>query len=218
MTHLEPFGYKTAWLAVHDRSQAQVAEALGLTGGRNVSGAEAADAFGEVGILPPVPGADGRWTLAVSFELSDISPTRLVSLSALLGTRVQAFATHRVAEAHRWLAADRGRLQRHVELVGESGELVAWTGEPTPTETGLGLPALEEITDEEARFQVVLDVNEETVMAVARGWSIDPTTLSGEVPGHALLFDDVDEGPPPPEPMTTRQRRWWWPWSPPTDR
>ena len=209
MTHLEPFGYKTAWLAVLDRSQAQVAEALGLNGGRNVSGGEAAEAFDEVGLLPPVPGVDGRWTLAVSSDLADISATRLASLSALLGTRVQAFASHRVVEAHRWLLADRGRLLRHVEVVGESGELVAWAGMPTPTETGLGLPALEEITDEEARSQVVLDVNEETVMAVARGWSIDPTTLSGEVPGHALLFDDVDEGPPPPAQVEAPSRTPW---------
>lgn len=218
MTHLEPFGPKTAWLAVLDRSQAEVAEALGLTGGRNVPGAEAAEAFGEVGILPPVPGVDGRWTLAVSFELADISATRLVSLSALLDTRVQAYSSHRVVEAHRWLAAERGRLLRHVEVLGDSGELVAWTGAPTPTETGLGLPALEEITDDEARFQVVLAVTEDTVLTVAHGWSVDPMTLDGEVPGHALLFDDADEGPPPPEPMPTRQRRWWWPWSPPTDR
>lgn len=208
MTHLEPFGYKTAWLAVLDRSQAQVAEALGLTGGRNVSGGEAAEAFDEVGLLPPVPGVDGRWTLAVSSDLADISATRLASLSALLGTRVQAFASHRVVEAHRWLLADRGRLLRHVEVVGESGELV-WAGVPTPTETGLGLPALEEITDEEARFQVVLDVNEQIVMAVARGWSIDPPTLSGEVPGHALLFDDVDEGPPPPAQVEAPSRTPW---------
>ncbi|MCT2292340.1 hypothetical protein [Janibacter hoylei] len=208
MTHLEPFGYKTAWLAVLDRSQAQVAEALGLTGGRNVSGGEAAEAFDEVGLLPPVPGVDGRWTLAVSSDLADISATRLASLSALLGTRVQAFASHRVVEAHRWLLADRGRLLRHVEVVGESGELV-WAGVPTPTETGLGLPALEEITDEEARFQVVLDVNEQTVMAVARGWCIDPTILSGEVPGHALLFDDVDEGPPPPAQVEAPSRTPW---------
>ena len=33
--------------------------ALGLTGGRTVPGAQAAEAFGEVGILPPVPGVDG---------------------------------------------------------------------------------------------------------------------------------------------------------------
>lgn len=208
MTHLEPFGYKTAWLAVLDRSQAQVAEALGLNGGRNVSGGEAAEAFDEVGLLPPVPGVDGRWTLAVSSDLADISATRLASLSALLGTRVQAFASHRVVEAHRWLLADLGRLLRHVEVVGESGELV-WAGVPTPTETGLGLPALEEITDEEARFQVVLDVNEQTVMAVARGWCIDPTILSGEVPGHALLFDDVDEGPPPPAQVEAPSRTPW---------
>ena len=65
------------------------------------------------------------------------------------------------------------------------------------------------VADEEARSQVVLDVNEETVMAVARGWSIDPTTLSGEVPGHALLFDDVDEGPPPPAQVEAPSRTPW---------
>ena len=36
----------------------------------------------------------------------------------------------------------------------------------------------------------------EDVLARAAVESIDPRTLTGEVPGHALLFDDVDEGPP----------------------
>lgn len=209
MTHLEPFGYKTAWLAVLDRSQADVAEALGLTGGRNVPGYEAAGALSQTGILPPVPGVGGRWTLAVSFDLAEISPTRLVTLSALLGTRVQAFASHRVVEAHRWLEADSGTLRRHVEVVGESGELKAWTGTPTAVEVDLGLPPDEQIAGDDARFDVVLGVNEGTVMAVAAAWSVDPTTLSGEVPGHALLFDDVDEGPPAGHPVESPSRTPW---------
>lgn len=209
MTHLESFGYKTAWLAVLDRSQAEVAEALGLTGGRNVSGFEAAGAFSETGILPPVPGVDGRWTLAVSYDLAGISPTRLVTLSAMLGTRVQAFATHRVVEAHRWLEADAGTLRRHLEVVGDHGALEAWTGTPTPVEVSMGLPASEQVDGDDARFDVVLTVDEESVMAVAAAWSVDPTTLSGEVPGHALLYDDLDEGPPPADLVKPPSRTPW---------
>lgn len=209
MTHLASFGYKTAWLAVLDRSQADVAEALGLTDGRTVPAAEAVGAVTEVGILPPVRGVHGRWTLAVSFELAEISPTRLASISALLGTRVQCFATHRVVESHRWLEADHGRVLRHLQVLGESGALEAWSGRPTPVEVGLGLPDTERVDGEDAQFDVVLAVNEESVMAVAGAWSIDPTTLSGEVPGHALLFDDTEAVPPSAEPMETPSRTPW---------
>lgn len=136
MTHLEPFGQATAWLAVLDRSQAEVAEALGLTGGRTVGAAEAVRASSATGLLPPLPGATGRWTLAVSAGLAGSSSRRLSSLAALLGTQVLLYDT-----------------------VGAPG-----TGED--------------------------------VLARAAAESVDPRTLSGEVPGHALLFDDVDEGPP----------------------
>lgn len=197
MSDLEPFGPKTAWIAVLDRTQAEVAEACGLTDGRESAPHEAAGAVPDTGMLPPLPGAGGRWTLVVGTELADLSPRRLEALSALLATQVQAFASHRVVEAHRWLAADRGTLLRHVQVLGESGELEAWSGAPTPGETSLGLPPDAVVDGEDEAFAVVRAVTEETVMAVAGAWSIDPTTLSGPAPGPALVFDEVDAGPPP---------------------
>lgn len=149
MTHLEPFGQATAWLAVLDRSQAEVAEALGLTGGRTVEAAVAVRASSATGLLPPLPGVAGRWTLAVSVGLSGISSRRLSSLAALLGTQVLLYDT-----------------------VGDSG-----TGED--------------------------------VLARAAAESVDPRTLSGEAPGHALLFDDVDEGPPTGTPVEIPSRTPW---------
>ncbi|WP_338537920.1 hypothetical protein N5P18_13185 [Janibacter terrae] len=148
MTHLEPFGHGTAWLAVLDRSQAEVAEALGLTDGRGVDGAEAVGAVSGTGILPPVPGVDGRWTLAISHRMSGISPRRLGALTALLGTRVHLYDT---------------------------------IGDTAP----------------------------DAVLARAAAESIDPRTLAGQVPGNAVYYDDVDEGPPPGEQLSTPSRTPW---------
>lgn len=147
MTHLAPFGQGTAWLAVLDRSQAEVAEALGLTGGRGVDGAEAVAAVSGTGILPPVPGPDGRWTLAISHRMSGISPRRLDALTALLATRVHLYDTTGAAP--------------------------------------------------------------QDVLVRAAAESLDPTTLSGQVPGNAVYYDDVDEGPPPGEALETPSRTPW---------
>lgn len=216
MSELEPFGPKSAWLAVRDRTQADVLEALGLTGGRQVEPQEAVGAFMDTGVLPPLPGVGGRWTLVISFELADISTRRLTSLSALLGTQVQAFSTHRVVEAHRWALADRGRLVRHVQVLRDHGELQAWEGEPTSVEVDHGLPATAVVAESDAA-DVVLAVTEDLVLAVAGAWSIHPMTLRGRSPGPALLVEDVDEGPPPPQPLPPTTRRRWW-WSPPGRR
>ena len=157
MTHLEPFGDAAAWLAVLDSSQAEVAEALGLTGGRTVPVPEAIAATSTTGLLPPLPGIDGRWTLAVSTGLASISSRRLTALAALLGTQVLLYDT----------ISDPGR--------------------------------------------------RDDVLARAAAESVDPRTLSGEVPGHALLFDDLDEGPPPAD-LVTPPSRTPWLWSKLTGR
>ncbi|KRE37917.1 hypothetical protein ASG73_09925 [Janibacter sp. Soil728] len=149
MTHLESFGQATAWIAVLDRSQAEVAEALGLTGGRNVAAAEAVRASSATGLLPPLAGAGGRWTLAVSAGLTGISTRRLTTLTALLDTQVLFYDT---------------------------------VGDPAARDD---------------------------VLARAAAESLDPRTLSGEVPGHAVLFDDVDEGPPPADLVKTPSRTPW---------
>ncbi|WP_068262678.1 hypothetical protein [Janibacter limosus] len=149
MTHLEPYGDTTAWLAVLDSSQAEVAEALGLTGGRTVPAPDATGATSGTGLLPPVAGVDGRWTLAVSTGLASISSRRLTALTALLGTRVLLYDT----------ISDPGR--------------------------------------------------RDDVLARAAAESVDPRTLSGEVPGHALLFDDLDEGLPADDPVELPSRTPW---------
>lgn len=151
MSDLEPFGDGTAWLAVLDRTQADVAEALGLTGGRVVEPREVAAASSQTGILPPVPGVGGRWTLAVSHRLAGISATRLGAISAMLGTQVLVYDTLSSAVAH-------------------------------------------------------------DVLDLASAESIDPRSLSGQVRGNPLLFDDVDEGPPRPE-LTPTPSRTPWLWS-----
>lgn len=89
MSGLEPFGPGSAWLAVRDRTQADVAEALGLTDGRAAYPGDIAAAGARTVILPPLPGVGGSWTLAVGDRLARTSPRRLETLAAMLGTEVQ---------------------------------------------------------------------------------------------------------------------------------
>lgn len=109
MSGLEPFGSGSAWLAVRDRTQADVAEALGLTGGRAADPGDAAAAGTRTVILPPLPGVDGTWTLAVGDRLARTSPLRLETLAAMLGTEVQlhdALSADDAPEVLRRAAAD----------------------------------------------------------------------------------------------------------------
>lgn len=120
MTHLQPFGRGTAWLAVRDRTQAEVAEALGLTGGRTVPGHEAVGAVTGTGILPPLPGVGGRWTLAVSERLADLSATRLGALATLLATDVHVYDTTAGATADEVLARAAAESLDPRTLAGEA--------------------------------------------------------------------------------------------------
>ena len=56
------FGYKTAWIAVRDRTPEQVADALELTGRRGASFAAGTDAAYKQGVFVAAP--IGLWTLA----------------------------------------------------------------------------------------------------------------------------------------------------------
>lgn len=92
MSELVPFGHDGAWLAVRDRTQADVVEALGLADARVVDPATVAEIGAATVVLPPLPGVGGRWTLAVGSDPGAVSATRLRSLSAILGSEVQVFA------------------------------------------------------------------------------------------------------------------------------
>jgi hypothetical protein len=178
------FGYKQAWLAIRDGDPAAVLTALDLRDLGTVSWREGIDLAyltdDRLVLTPPLPGArDATWLLATGrwllrpTSLGRIGTVDVVELSRTLGTEVQFFATHRVAELHRWQRAVDGVLVRAFEYVGETGEVTQWQGDPDDAERGLGLPlALDGQTD--------ILVSESDVMRLARAWSVDPSALDAQ--------------------------------------
>lgn len=182
------FGGKQAWLAVAGGDPAALLTALGLRDLGTVPWRDGLDLAhltdDRIAITPPLPGARGeKWVLAAGRRLMRHDPD-IVAISAALATEVQYFATHRVTESHRWQRAVKGELVRAFGYVGQSGEVTSWFGEPDPAERDAGLPG---VLDEETSVLV----GEQDVMRVAAAWSIDPTTLTGPVPGplHAAAVN-----------------------------
>ena len=177
------FGYKQAWLAVRDGTSSAVAAVLGLRELGPVPWRAGIDmtyfADDRVAMTPLLAGAaDSRWLLATGqWLLRRFEELDVAELSTVLGTEVQAFATHRVVEAHYWQRAVDGSLVRAFGYVGERDEVTRAHGEPDETERRLNLDA-----------ETVL-VGEGDVMAVAAAWSIDPTSVDGRpAPGPLVMF------------------------------
>lgn len=169
------FGYKTAWLAVKTTDGATVVQALRLRDVTRVGWGAVDDSYDHgVFVTPPV----GDWTLAVSVDFAD-PPTGpdIATLSGELNAEVQFFVSHRIVELQGWASAIDGNLRRQFVYLGESGEIVASTGEPTPVEHQLGIPDPGAAPIGSAPIDVA--PNEDTVMTVAEAWSLDPTRLSG---------------------------------------
>jgi len=199
------FSYKTAWIAVRDRSPELVADALGLTDRRIVpfeAGTKAAYEAG-VYVAPPI----GEWTLAhgrglffIDTETPDsVFAVWLAELSGKLG-EVQFFSNYRVPEFHEWALAVDGTMVRAYGWLGEHFEVTRFIGEPTSIEraSGLGTRDLGEESDtwgdEEYEAFSATTPNESDVMKVAGAWSVDPSQiLDDDVPGHGILggFDST---------------------------
>jgi hypothetical protein len=182
------FGGKQAWLAVQAGEPVEVLAALGLRDLGTVPWRDGIDLAhltdDRVAVTPPLPGArDTSWVLATGRRL--LPGADVIGLSAALRTEVQYFATHRVTELHRWQRAAEGELIRAFGYVGQTGEVTSWHGEPGPAEREAGLPA--ELDDE-----TTVLVGEKDVLAVARAWSIDPTTLSGRPAPGPLRIGAAD--------------------------
>lgn len=191
-TGLAGFGYKIAWLAIRAEDPEAVAAALGVTDARAASWAEGIDAvYGAAGRAPVflAPVVDG-WTLAVLgggelFE-DDGAGAGAVDLP-LLSRRfgeVQKFATHRVVEYQEWQRWVDGSAVRRYCWIGESGEIRFDEGEPVSAEGNL-LRAAGLDGDWDA-FDIA---GEETVLAVAAEWSVNPATLDerDDLPPRGLL-------------------------------
>jgi hypothetical protein len=174
------FGAKQAWLAIRDGDAELVSAVLGLRDLGPLSWRAGVDLSyltdDRVLLTPPLPGADGAdWLLVAGRWLVQTTSTLdVATLSDLLATEVQYFATHRVVELHRWQRARDGELLRSFAYLGETGEVTDWRGEPDPVELSIGLPAVLGDSDETDVL-----VGEADVMRVAAAWSLDPVRLDG---------------------------------------
>jgi len=174
------FGAKQAWLAIRDGDAELVGAVLGLRDLGPLSWRAGVDLSyltdDRVLLTPPLPGADGAdWLLVAGRWLVQTSSTLdVATLSDLLATEVQYFATHRVVELHQWQRARDGELLRSFAYLGETGEVTDWRGEPDPVELAIGLPA---VLDDNDETDVL--VGEADVMRVAAAWSLDPVRLDG---------------------------------------
>ena len=197
------FGYKTGWVAVKGVPPARVIEALGLRKVVEVEwseGIEHAYAKSRVFVTPAL----GPWVLVVGegpwqvgfddahfrgiFDLDvgnsfEVAAALLTTWSATLATTVLGFYTHRIPEAHAWIACREGTFQRLCWYVGQEGE-GGERGDRTEVERSAELGrSIDDSLREPGGDQDDWDpIDEGDVMAVAAAWSLDPTRVEDDHP------------------------------------
>ncbi len=174
------FGYKCTWLAVKATSADEVVQGLRAAGliGRSApsnwhSGFERA--YGPIGgrtafVTPPVAG----WVFVLHAPLErreDLD--RLAKLSAQLGRAVYGFGSHRGVSAAMWVVTEGGAVKR--AWCVSDGETVYDVGQVTPEEQALDISFAEPTEDDDERAERAS--HESTVIALAKAWTRDPTTL-----------------------------------------
>lgn len=96
------------------------------------------------------------------------------------GVEPQLFRSHRIVEHHEWVRAVDGKVTRSFSYVGESGEITKNDGAVTPVELEDSAAAqCAELAVGTVPFDDTEFPDESTVMTIAAGWSLDPTTLHG---------------------------------------
>jgi hypothetical protein len=192
MTVVAGFGYKTSWLAVRNRTCAEVADALSLQSRAELDWADGTDRAYEYGVYvaAPLRGwvlAHGRRHLTAYGDASEPGfPDWLEQLSRALG-EVQFFATDRISEYHAWARARDGDLLRGYCYVGERNEVALFRGDPTADERELGIgtrqtdPDCERWSDDEWDAWSDTTPSEGDVMEMAGRWSIDPSTIDDDM-------------------------------------
>ena len=194
-------GFKTSWIAVRDRTPAEVADVLRLADREEASWAVGTERAYRDGLFVGAP-VDG-WTLAHSrIDFDDAVgggpinvPKWLARLSEQLG-EVQFFSTHRVSDYYAWGRAIDGSVKRAV--VWGDGSVTICEGVPTEEEhqLGIGIASAAEANDDENYAAVP---GEGTIMELAALWSVNPTAIDdADVATNGIL------GKPPESPETAK--------------
>ena len=171
------FGYKCGWLAVCAASTDEVVDALAPTRRTPCNWATGiARIYGGLGskdlfVTPPVDG----WVFVVGTRLDDAAQLDLVArLSRALDQEVFGFASHRGVSFAAWVRAAQGEIVRAWGIA--DGQRLYDQGPLTAAERALDISFDEEPSeDDDERWS--RQSHEATVIALARAWSRDPTTL-----------------------------------------
>ncbi len=190
----QSFGYKISWLAVPAPSPDALASALALADPRfsatTFHPCNWGSAFArinrtflnrEVFVTPSIDG----WVLAVNWSGSEDRAETIQPVLEILSQEFGEaywFASHRVVSYVGWGAAKEGGL---IRLYAEADfEVLFDLGQPPTEEGNLDLvlctewaERVEDVTPEEEDELGMRLPDEESVIALARAWSIDPTTL-----------------------------------------
>ncbi|MBP1999646.1 hypothetical protein J2Z69_000665 [Paenibacillus shirakamiensis] len=166
------FGYNNQWYAISTTDVIDVIEFLKLEEvqlSNWETGIKAANQ-GYYFLSPAIKG----WIMIVNSRMPDISvdskhnPIETTKRLSEKYGQAFYFGTHRVVEYHAWIKAVEGQIKRAYCFVGEAGETLLNEGKLTPEEIHHGLLYTELDVDDP------LLPNEESVIQLAKAWSIDP--------------------------------------------
>jgi hypothetical protein len=191
------FGYKCMWIAVKTDDKLKLADIIGLKNPKKCNWKSGIDNayVGSVFISPVVD----NWTFAVGLGLPSGDSKESIDEVKILLKRLSGefgeahfFCTHRVVEYHCWIKSTNGKIDRVYSYLGESGENIEISGNPTEIERTYNLI---DTFSEEAKQDDYWDredltfPDEEIVMEIANNWGVGPGTLDNrqDIEGLGLI-------------------------------
>ena len=190
-----PFGYKTAWIAVKSDHPISVLNFLKAADLRSVSWNEGINtSYNSSSRLIAVTPALEGWVLLTGSVLLDGLPLKrldgfdkpegiLRKLSEHFG-EAQFFGTHRVTETHLWASWHQGKLSRYFYCDGSQGEVVE-EGVRSEFEA-------QQFEGDNPAWTIddglALGMDEESVMEVAETWSVNPHKVGDILAGQKSIM------------------------------
>jgi hypothetical protein len=181
----DPFGYKTAWIAVKSDDPTSILDFLKVTDLHSVDWNKGIAASYDrssrrVAVTPALNG----WVVIVGSVMLEWLPLKrrdgfdspksiLRQLSEHFG-EAQFFGTHRVTEAHAWASWRRGELSRYFYCDGSQGQQFGGDDPAWAIDEGMAV-----------------GIDEDGVMEVAAAWSVNPQNVSEILAGQKSVLVTV---------------------------
>lgn len=185
---VQPFGYKSVWLAVLSDSAVEAAEAIKTLGYTNFQVNESFEGwvfvhevmdsvtdFAKVtAINEQAEDAYSYWTLLKESDCTDKKNLDvLTELSKSFGT-ICFFVNHRIADCYAWVKCENGEILRAFEFIEGYGVTVD-LGLPTEEEDDLVINYGDFNSQNELDEEEIDTPSEEDVIEIAEAWSCLPS-------------------------------------------